>query len=44
MKHQFSPIEHLTYDNQGILIPTKMFSYDFKEDIMDYFRERKEDE
>jgi len=44
MKHQFSPIEHLTYDNQGILIPTKMFSCDFKEDIMDYFRERKEDE
>ena len=44
MKHQFSPIEHLNYDKQGILIPTDLFPSDFKEDIMDYFRERKEDE
>ena len=44
MKHQFSPIEHLSYDKQGILVPTKLFPSDFKEDIMDYFRERKEDE
>lgn len=44
IKHQFSPIEHLSYDKQGILVPTKLFPSDFKEDIMDYFRERKEDE
>jgi hypothetical protein len=44
MKHKFSPIEHLTYDNQGILIPTNSFSSEFKEDIMNYFNERKEDE
>ena len=44
MKHNFSPVEHLTYNNQGILIPTKLFSSDFKEDIMNYFIERKEDE
>ena len=44
MKHQFSPIEHLSYDNQGILVPTDLFPSDFKEDIMDYFRERKEDD
>ena len=30
--------------NKGILIPTKLFSSEFKEDIMNYFRERKEDE
>lgn len=43
MKHNYSPIEHLTYDKQGILIPTETFPFDFKEDIMNYFRERKED-
>jgi hypothetical protein len=44
MNHQFSPIEHLSYDDKGILIPTKLFSSEFKEDIMNYFRERKEDD
>ena len=44
MKHNYSPVEHLTYDNIGILIPTKNFSEEFKEDIMNYFKERKEDE
>jgi hypothetical protein len=43
MKHNFSPIEHLTYNEQGVLIPTINFSSEFKEDIMNYFRERKED-
>lgn len=44
MKYNYSPIEHLTYDKQGILIPTQTFPSDFKEDIMNYFRERKEDD
>ena len=30
MKHNYSPIEHLTYDKQGILIPTETFPFDFK--------------
>ena len=44
MNHNFSPINHLTYDDKGILVPTNLFSSEFKEDIMNYFRERKEDE
>lgn len=44
MKHQFSPSQHLTYGPSGILIPTAEFSEEFKNDIMDYFKERKEDE
>jgi len=44
MEHNFSPKEHLTHDEKGILIPTEKFSDEFKEDIMNYFRERKEDE
>ena len=44
IKHQFSPSLHLTYGPSGILIPTAEFSEEFKNDIMDYFKERKEDE
>ena len=43
MKYNYSPIEHITYNNVGILIPTDTFSNDFKEDILNYFKERKED-
>jgi hypothetical protein len=43
MKHAFSPEKHLTYDDKGILIPTKDFSSEFKDDIINYFKERKED-
>jgi hypothetical protein len=42
--HQFCPIKHLTYDSNGVLIPTKEFPAQFTDDIMTYFRERKEDE
>lgn len=44
INHQYSPIQHLTYDDIGILIPTKLFSKEFKKDIMQYFKDRKEDE
>jgi hypothetical protein len=43
MKYKFSPIDHLTHDASGILIPTEQFPKEFKEDIMTYFIERKED-
>ena len=44
IKHNYSPINHITYDEKGIIIPTELFTDDFKKDIMNYFRERKEDE
>lgn len=44
IKHNFSPKEHLTYDEKGIMIPSEKFNNEFKEDIMKYFRERKEDD
>jgi hypothetical protein len=44
MKHNFSPIQHLTYDSVGLLVPTETFSTEFKKDIMNYFCDRKEDE
>ena len=44
VKHDFSPLKHITTDNQGILIPTKDFPDELKEDIFQYFLERNEDE
>jgi hypothetical protein len=44
VKHEFSPLNHLTYDEKGILIPTAAFSEEFKKDILNYFKERKEDD
>jgi hypothetical protein len=44
MKHLYSPIKHLKYNEIGILIPTELFTKDFKNDIMTYFKERKEDD
>jgi hypothetical protein len=43
-KHQFSPHTDITYDSNDIIIPTDNFSQEFKDDIMNYFIERKEDE
>lgn len=44
VKHAFSPATHLTYDEKGILIPTAAFPEEFKKDILNYFKERKEDD
>ena len=43
IRHQFSPYTDITYDEKGIIIPTSTFSEEFKKDIMQYFRDRKED-
>jgi hypothetical protein len=42
--HYYSPKLHLKYDSRGILVPTPAFSKEFRDDIMNYFIERKEDE
>ena len=44
MKFNFSPLTHITYDSSGIIIPTSTFSKEFKDEIYNYFKERKEDE
>lgn len=44
VKHDFSPETHLTYDAKGIIIPTAVFPEEFKKDILNYFKERKEDD
>ena len=44
IKYNFSPDIHITYDMNGIIIPTPMFSDDFKKEIFDYFKERNEDD
>jgi hypothetical protein len=44
MNYKFSPLTHITYDSSGIIIPTTTFSKEFKNEILNYFKERKEDE
>jgi hypothetical protein len=44
MEYKYSPIEHLTYDERGILVPTNKFPQEFKDAIMKYFIDRKEDD
>jgi hypothetical protein len=44
IEHQYSPVHHLLYDTIGILVPSRLFSDEFKQDIMNYFKERKEDD
>jgi len=44
VKFDYSPVKHITYDNKGILIPTVDFSQEFKADVLNYFKERKEDD
>jgi len=43
-KYQYSPCKDITYNEMGIIIPSSNFSDEFKNDIMCYFLERKEDE
>jgi hypothetical protein len=42
MHHQYSPNIHIKYV-KGIQVPTEYFSVEFKNDIINYFKERKED-
>jgi len=44
IEHYYSPFNHLKYNEIGLLVPTQHFTEEFKNDIMDYFRERKEDD
>jgi len=44
IKHQYSPMNDIKYDSNGILIPTQIFNKEFKNDILNYFQERKEDD
>ena len=44
MNYKFSPYNHIKYDSSGVIIPTNYFSQEFKDEIYNYFKERKEDE
>ena len=44
VKHSYNPLTHITKDENGLLIPTKECPAELLEDIMNYFKERNEDE
>jgi len=43
LNHNFSPREHLTHDENGILIPTPECPHELLDEILNYFNERNED-
>jgi hypothetical protein len=44
MKYSYTPILHIKYNKDGIIIPTYFFPKDFTDEILNYFKERKEDD
>jgi len=44
VNHGFSPIEHITTDENGIIVPTSAFPKQLLSEIMDYFKSRNDDE
>jgi hypothetical protein len=44
LRHNYQPDIHVTIDANGIIVPTPAFSTTFLNDILDYFRQRNEDE
>lgn len=44
LKNGYDPTTYITYDAMGIIVPTDYFSQEFKNDILEYFKERNEDE
>jgi len=44
LKYNYSPELHITNDNTGIIIPTDAFPEGLKIDILNYFKERNEDD
>ena len=44
VKYNYSPYIDIKYDENGLIIPSPYFSEEFKSEIMNYFRERNEDD
>lgn len=44
VKHEYCPDTHVTYNKDGLLVPTSEFPLDLLDEIMDYFSERNEDD
>jgi len=44
VKHNFNPKIHLTYDVYGLICASEEMSKEFKDDILQYFADRKEDD
>ena len=44
VKYQYNPIEHVTFDEQGVLVPSDACPKEMLVEIKKYFAERNEDE
>ena len=44
LRYNYSPSIHISYDENGIMVPSKDFPKEFLDEIMQYFKQRNEDE
>jgi hypothetical protein len=44
LKYNYSPGLHIAHDANGVLIPSSHFSEEFLAEILNYFKQRNEDE
>jgi len=44
IKYAYCPLKHITYDKNGVLVPTSECPSELLSEIMDYFSERNEDD
>jgi len=44
IKYQYNPYSDIAYDDVGLILPSESFSRSFQKDILDYFKNRNEDE
>lgn len=44
VQHDYRPTEYITYDKDGLIVPTAQFPCQLKSDILEYFAQRNEDE
>lgn len=44
VKHKYDPLIHVKKDSNGLIIPNTKFPQELKDDILQYFSDRKEDE
>jgi len=44
LKYNYDPMKYMKYNENGVIIPTDDLDHDFINDILDYFKQRNEDE
>lgn len=44
VKHEYDPMRHVTYSKDGLLVPTRECPHELVDDVLEYFKQRNEDD